>query len=141
VSLIIQLALCFKIIVTEIKKQIIYCFTYKKLNLMRYLLAIVFIHLIITGKAQTYLDTSAYNTAGEAKISVNNNVITATWLTGKSETGKLLLDLSKGKPLFKSIQLNGKEVMSALDPAFILTIGKRDLVSQNGWNIFLIKCR
>jgi hypothetical protein len=106
---------------------------------MRYLFAIVFIHLVITGKAQTYLDMSAYNTAGEAKISVNNNVITATWPTGKSETGKLLLDLSKGKPLFKSIQLNDKEIMSGVDPAFILTIGKRDLVSQNGWNIFFDK--
>ena len=106
---------------------------------MRYLFAIIFIHLIITGKAQTYLDMSAYNKAGEAKISVNNNVLTATWPTGKNETGKLILDLSNDKPLFKSIQLDNKEIISGVDPAFILTIGKRDLVSQNGWNIFFDK--
>ena len=106
---------------------------------MRYLFAIIFIHLIITGKAQTYLDMSAYNKAGEAKISVNNNVLTATWPTGKNETGKLILDLSNNKPLFKSIQLDNKEIISGVDPAFILTIGKRDLVSQNGWNIFFDK--
>ena len=106
---------------------------------MRYLFVIIFIHLIITGKAQTYLDMSAYNKAGEAKISVNNNVLTATWPTGKNETGKLILDLSNDKPLFKSIQLDNKEIISGVDPAFILTIGKRDLVSQNGWNIFFDK--
>ena len=106
---------------------------------MRYLFAIIFIHLIITGKAQTYLDMSAYNKAGEAKISVNNNVLTATWPTGKNETGKLILDLSNDKPLFKSIQSDNKEIISGVDPAFILTIGKRDLVSQNGWNIFFDK--
>ncbi len=106
---------------------------------MKYILAIVFIHLILMGKAQTYSDLSAYSNASEAKISINNNVLTATWPTGKNESGKLVLDLSKGKPLFKSVQLGNKEIASSLDPAFIITIGKRDLVSQNGWNIFFDK--
>lgn len=106
---------------------------------MKYILAIVFIHLIISGKAQTYLDMSAYNKAGEAKISINNNILSATWPTGKNESGKLLLDLSKENPLFKSIQLDNKEIALGLDPVFILTVGKRDLVSQNGWNIFFDK--
>lgn len=106
---------------------------------MKYILAIVFIHLILMGKAQTYLDLSAYSKASEAKIYINNNVLTATWPTGKSDSGKLVLDLSKGKPLFKSVQLDNNEIVSSLDPAFIITTGKRDLVSQNGWNIFFDK--
>jgi hypothetical protein len=31
------------------------------------------------------------------------------------------------------------QIASGLDPVFILTVGKRDLVSQNGWNIFFDK--
>jgi hypothetical protein len=45
--------------------------------------------------------------------------------------------------LFKSLQLgkpgNMHEIGSNIDPAFLLTIGKRDLISQNGWNIFFDK--
>ena len=52
----------------------------------------------------------------------------------------LRLDLSKDKPLFKSIPGTSTKVIAKnIDPAFILTIGKRDLVSQNGWNIFFDK--
>jgi hypothetical protein len=32
-----------------------------------------------------------------------------------------------------------KTIADHLDPAIILTVGKRDLVSQNGWNIFFDK--
>jgi hypothetical protein len=106
---------------------------------MKYILVTVFILLHISSQAQTDINLRDYNKNSEAKISVNNNILSATWPTGKNEYAKLVLDLSKGKPLFKSIQLRNKEIAAGLDPAFILTIGKRDLISQNGWNIFFDK--
>ena len=75
--------------------------------------------------------------------SKNDTLITVVWSTGKGSIGTLQLDLGNKRPLFKSIQLNGKgfnkTIAQNLDPAFILTVGKRDLVSQNGWNIFFDK--
>ncbi len=89
--------------------------------------------------AQTHIDVSAYNKKGDVKIYTSDNTLTVSWPVVKNTYGKLILDLSKEKPLFKSIQLNNKEIAAGLDPAFILTIGKRDLISQNGWNIFFDK--
>ena len=103
---------------------------------MKYLFFIVFILLTVFTKAQTKINLKDYNKNGEAKIAVEGNILTATWPAGENESGKLILDISNDKPLFKSIQLNNKEIVSGVDPAFILTVGKRDLVSQNGWNIF-----
>ncbi|MEO6845357.1 MAG: hypothetical protein ABI184_09295, partial [Ginsengibacter sp.] len=106
---------------------------------MKYIVASILILLSVGSRAQTSLDLSGYSKKGEAKISLKENLLTATWPTGHNESGKLVLDLSKDKPLFKSIQMHDKEIASGLDPAFILTIGKRDLISQNGWNIFFDK--
>lgn len=65
------------------------------------------------------------------------------WPAGEQEVGQLLLSLDKATPLFKSIGLvkNGSStaIIKGLDPSFLLTIGKRDLISQNGWNIFFDK--
>ncbi len=93
--------------------------------------------------AQELVNLSSYDKNGEAKIAVSENVITVNWPVNKTDQGRLLLDLEKDKPLFKSIELsnNGsfKKISEHLDPAFILTVGKRDLISQNGWNIFFDK--
>ncbi|MEO8110351.1 MAG: hypothetical protein ABI594_09970 [Ginsengibacter sp.] len=89
--------------------------------------------------AQSIVNTNQFNKNSETRISVNNNILTVSWPVAKNDFGKLLLDLAKDKPLFKSIQLGKKEIANDIDPAFILTIGKRDLISQNGWNIFFDK--
>ncbi|MDN5287089.1 MAG: hypothetical protein JWR38_3363 [Mucilaginibacter sp.] len=69
--------------------------------------------------------------------------ITITWPAGNNSNGRLLLNLGKGAPLFQSAQLskNGKyqQIVNNVDPQFILTEGKRDLISQNSWNIFFDK--
>jgi hypothetical protein len=89
------------------------------------------------------VNLSGYNTKSEAKINVAESVVTVNWPTGKTERGRLLLDLTKDRPLFKRIELSSKgafkKIAENLYPAFILTTGKRDLVSQNGWNIFFDK--
>lgn len=65
------------------------------------------------------------------------------WPSGDKQTAKIEFDLNEGSALIKSLSLmdgnEKKEVARDLDPAFILTVGRRDLVSQNGWNIFFDK--
>lgn len=103
------------------------------------LLSSIFILSSAFSNAQAIINLDAFNKSNGTKINVKKNIVTVSWPVEKNESGKLVLDLSKEQPLFKSIQLNNKEIAASLDPAFILTIGKRDLISQNGWNIFFDK--
>jgi len=89
------------------------------------------------------VDLRNFNKKNGATAAVKENVLTVSWPAGQNKIGKLLLDLSAQQPVFKSIELKDggtdHQIASALDPAFVLTVGKRDLVSQNGWNIFFDK--
>lgn len=73
----------------------------------------------------------------------NDTLMTVVWAVGTDQSATLALDLDNRRPLFKRIELSGKTfrkiIAQNLDPAFILTVGKRDLISQNGWNIFFDK--
>ncbi|QDK80278.1 hypothetical protein EXU85_17380 [Spirosoma sp. KCTC 42546] len=93
--------------------------------------------------AQVPVDLSGYQKKNGTNVTTQGNNLLVSWLANGKETAKLILNLDAQKPLFNSIQLSqqGKfsEIASALDPAFVLTIGKRDLISQNGWNIFFDK--
>ncbi len=90
--------------------------------------------------AQTPVDLSGLQKTSGAVAAFRNNLLDISWQAGKGEKARLLINLDKEQPLFKSIQLTSQgqfqEIATGLDPAFILTLGKRDLVSQNGWNIF-----
>ncbi|MCY7351523.1 MAG: hypothetical protein LH606_12805 [Cytophagaceae bacterium] len=93
--------------------------------------------------AQTPVNLSGYQKTNGAVVTKRGNNLEVSWPASNKEKGKLLINLDQGKPLFTSIQLSQqgafKEIGKALDPAFVLTIGKRDLISQNGWNIFFDK--
>ena len=49
-----------------------------------------------------------------------------TWPAGNAEKGKVLIDLEKGNPLIKSLQLEKdgvfQEITAGLDPGFTLTV-------------------
>lgn len=90
-------------------------------------------------KAQVPVDLSAFSKKGEAKAVLNNHLLSVTWPAGEGRQGKLVFNLGKEGALFQSMQVNAAEVARQLDPVFLLTTGKRDLVSQNGWNIFFDK--
>lgn len=98
--------------------------------------------LLVTAftRAQMPVDLSGLQKNSGATIASHNNVLDISWQAGKGEKARLLINLDKQQPLFKSIQLSSQgifqEIAAGLDPAFIITLGKRDLVSQNGWNIF-----
>lgn len=89
--------------------------------------------------AQQRVAFSNFNKKNGAEVKIANNQFTVSWPAGNNEKGQLVLDLDQSKALFKSLGLSSKTIVSDLDPVFLLTIGKRDLVSQNGWNIFFDK--
>jgi len=100
--------------------------------------------LSLCANAQTPVNTKKYNANGAAKVTVKGNLLTVKWPAAKGGSAQLLLNLDKNSPLFKSIKLNtngvDKEVAADLDPAFVLTIGKRVLdPSSGGWDVFFDK--
>lgn len=106
---------------------------------MKQTLTIFFVAINFICGGQCIVSMNAYNKKSDTKIYFSKNLLTVQWPVGNRYFGKLLLDFSKDKPLFKSIQIKNIEVANSIDPTFLLTIGKRDLVSQNGWNIFFDK--
>ncbi len=102
--------------------------------------------LVFTGAvavAQTPVDLSGFQKNGKTTVTQQGNDLIMSWPAAISQTGRLVVNLETGKPLFNHMQLSkqGKftEIATDLDPAFVLTVGKRDLISQNGWNIFFDK--
>ncbi|KQS34349.1 hypothetical protein [Dyadobacter sp. Leaf189] len=94
-------------------------------------------------QAQIKPDTRHFDQKGEATITSNKELVEIAWPTGEGKYGMVQFDLSAGRPLLKRIALGTKAapvtVSEDLDAAFLLTVGKRDLMSQNGWNIFFDK--
>ncbi|MCS3736660.1 hypothetical protein [Mucilaginibacter dorajii] len=92
---------------------------------------------------QTIVTWKKFNTKAGVEASVKDTKFTITWPAGISTRGQLVLNLKNGEPLFSNISLskNGtyQTIIENVDPQFILTEGKRDLISQNGWNIFFDK--
>lgn len=94
-------------------------------------------------RAQVPVDLHGYNSKGAVKVVAANQLITLTWPAGGGQQARMVLDLHDKAPLFKEMSLNGgtgwQQVVTGLEPVFFLTTGKRDLISQNGWNIFFDK--
>ncbi len=93
--------------------------------------------------AQVKPDLQQFNRNGEAKVTTNSNSFEITWPAGDNKLAKVQFDLSPQAPLIKRISVGTSAaqqlVSENLDPAFLLTVGKRDLLSQNRWNIFFDK--
>ncbi|KAA9356445.1 hypothetical protein [Larkinella humicola] len=93
--------------------------------------------------AQFRVDRTGFQPQNGTVVASQGTSLVVSWPTTAREKGRLVINLENGKPLFTSLQLSQqgtfKEIAKALDPAFVLTIGKRDLISQNGWNIFFDK--
>lgn len=110
----------------------------------RYILLLLLCILSITAlRAQVKVDLRDFKRKNGASAVANGDVLSVSWPAGKSKTGKLIFDLSARQPVFRSLEIKeGNEkhqIAAGLDPAFVLTVGVRDLVSQNGWNIFFDK--
>ena len=113
------------------------------MNLRSLLLIALLATKMLQAQAQVKLNTRLFNKNGEATITQHNQVVEITWPTGTTQFGKVQFDLSSSGALFKQISLGTKTkpvtVCEGVDPVFLLSVGKRDLLSQNGWNIFFDK--
>ncbi|MBE7175863.1 MAG: hypothetical protein INR69_05640 [Mucilaginibacter polytrichastri] len=93
--------------------------------------------------AQVKADLSAFDRKSGVRITQKKDRIDVQWPAGNQKAARLVLDLKDGAPLFSSLAVGNKTadkvIAENIDPAFILTVGKRDLISQNGWNIFFDK--
>lgn len=105
-------------------------------------LLIGFVHWSSYG--QISVNTSQFNKRSGVKLAIaKNKLLSVTWPSGNNHHSRLILDLNQEQPLLKSVQLlKGQlahEVARDVDPIFWMTVGKRDLISQNAWNIFFDK--
>lgn len=97
----------------------------------------------LTVRAQVAVDLRAFDKNNGASVVVRKNKLEIRWPVSTSGQGSITFDLQQKKPLFNRLMLrqDGHEhiVATGLQPEFILTVGQRDLISQNGWNIFFDK--
>ena len=106
----------------------------------KFILTYLFLFALHVSAQESKVDLSGFKKNG-SQVRINQKIITITWPAGNNQTGKMLIDLAKDQALFKSVQLargkTFKEIGSDLDPAFVLTIGKRSLSpSSGGWDVF-----
>ncbi len=82
------------------------------------------------------------NLSSSASVQSTGNLVIVKWEAGNDTHAIIQLDMSGDAPLLRSLQLEKqgvtKTIGSSLDPAFILTIGERNL-ERNGWTIFFDK--
>ncbi|WP_448635310.1 hypothetical protein [Pedobacter panaciterrae] len=99
---------------------------------------------ISLGLAQvSQVNTQKFDRKSGVTATYSQSILKITWPAGSNNYGQVDLNMEKGKPLFSRLLIGeakkAKLVSTDLDPSFLLTIGKRDLISQNGWNIFFDK--
>ena len=97
----------------------------------------------LPGFTQTQVDLQGFTAQASSRVFVRDRLLTINWPAGSRTVGQLVINLRKELPLFSSLGLlEGTQYSKSLqqaDPAFMLSVGRRDLVSQNGWNIFFDK--
>lgn len=107
---------------------------------MKRILLLVYLLISIFAKAQIPVDLLDFDKKAGALATVKESTLEVTWPTGETAQGKIIIELQKESSLLKSVQLAQddafQEIATNLDPAFLLTVGKRDLAKRNGWVIF-----
>lgn len=110
---------------------------------MKIRILIILFFAFSTGNAQLRVDVKNFRTVSGARVRQSSNTLFVSWPAGTKQQGQLVLNLDQGQALFQQVSLaeNGdaRIIAKNLDPVFLLTVGKRDLVSQNGWNVFFDK--
>ena len=86
----------------------------------------------LQANAQVPVDLSSFDPKSGAKATVSRHLLNVSWPAGEGRTGKLVFDLNSKGALFQSMQINTagavNEVARQLDPAFLLTTGKREIM-------------
>ncbi len=80
--------------------------------------------------------------SSKAEVEATGEQITVTWDAGPNTVAMVVLDMTLEAPLINSLAIKKgdsfKTVGKNLDPAFILSVGQRNL-DRNGWTVFFDK--
>ncbi len=110
---------------------------------MRQLFTVVLLLIGSIAYGQIPVDLNGFDKSKGVKIIKEQNQLIIEWPANDQKTGRVAVDLRKGTPIIGELAIGKtgdlKTIAKGLEPAVILTIGKRDLISQNGWNIFFDK--
>jgi hypothetical protein len=110
---------------------------------MRNTLILLLLVLSLSLHAQIPVDLKSFDQKKGVRAAVEGNQLQLSWPAGAAGRGRIAIDLVPNSALIGNLSIESdgrfKTIASNLDPAVVLTVGKRDLVSQNGWNIFFDK--
>lgn len=104
-----------------------------------HLLPVIPLFMTVLAIAQAKIDVKDYKQVKGVAVTQLEQSLEISWPAGNSLNGKVVFDLAPSQPLFKTISLGQQQITAGVDPRFVMTVGKRDLLSQNGWNIFFDK--
>ncbi|NND08661.1 MAG: hypothetical protein HKN87_19990 [Saprospiraceae bacterium] len=90
------------------------------------------------------VDQSAFDSACGISIDLLKNGLEATWQINQHEACFIDFDFGNASPLIAEMGMsdglgNRRTITKSVDPAFILTVGERDLEKRDGWTIFFDK--
>jgi len=80
---------------------------------------------------ELHVDITKYNPACGVVVDVQNERITVQWPLEHDETGRLVIDLREGKPLFEGMAIAARRgepfrtVLTSVDPVTFVVIGER----------------
>jgi hypothetical protein len=110
---------------------------------MKQLIFILLVSSFLYHPSSAQVDLKAFKPSQGVKIITGKDELSVQWQAGANQRGHVTVSTAEGKPLLKTVGLYKGNVFlpvaENIDPVFLLTVGKRDLVSQNGWNIFFDK--
>src|SRR4051812_22354772 len=79
-------------------------------------------------QGQVNVDLSDVKKKGNVKATVSKNLLHVSWPLSGKDKATVIINLSDGKPLLKSLQVSTfgklKEIGVDLNPEFLLTVGK-----------------
>lgn len=88
------------------------------------------------------LSLDGYDQNCGIEVSQQDELIRVSWPVQDRGIGVVTFDLSDGLPLIHSMAISSAEnssprvIAEALDPIYLLRVGKRDLAKRDGWTIF-----
>src|SRR6187402_1395312 len=97
-------------------------------QMTKYLLFLTFF-VSAFAQGQVNIDLSDVDKNGNVKAAVSKNLLHVSWPLAGEDKATIIINLSDGKPLLKSLQVSSfgklKEIGVDLNPEFLLTVGKR----------------
>lgn len=104
------------------EKILIILLTSSKMKIIYNFIVLLFLSVSNFSIAQTPVDLKAYDKDGEARVTLEGDMLYITWPTGEIEKAKVIFSLKDTKPLFRSFQLGEAVIRMMLLTDLILSM-------------------